>query len=195
MRSVISSRVFSPAHEVRSQSAANQHRVVIAYGHRMGDLVGDEDHSEAALAGLQHDAQDVRGLLYAKSRSRFVKDQHPGAKMHRPRDGQRLPLAAGEAADQPVAVIYPRDAESSHRLHRGFIGSFAVEDLEGAETLGWLDADEERPSDGHQRKGSAELMHRGDALICGVLGGSRRRLARHPCRFRPKSACAPPRGS
>ena len=114
------------AHEVRSQSSANKHGVVIAYGHRMGDLVGDEDHSEAALAGLQHDAQDVRGLLYAKSRSRFVKDQHPGAKMHRPRDGQRLPLAAGEAADQPVAVIYARDPEflepPSPRFHWQFCG-------------------------------------------------------------------------
>ena len=102
------------AHEVRSQGAADQHRVVIADGHRMGNLVGDEDHGEPALAGLQDDAQHVRSLLHAKRRSGFVEDQHPGAKMHRPRDGQRLPLAAREAADQSVAVIDPRDAEFLH---------------------------------------------------------------------------------
>ena len=158
------------AHEVRSQGAADQHCVVIADGHRMGDLVGDEDHCEASLAGLQDYAQHVRSLLHPKRRGGFVEDQHPGSKMNRPRDRERLPLAAREAADQSVAVIDPRDPESLNRLHRGFIGSLAVEDLEGAKTLSWLDTDEERPSDGHQRKGSAELMDRGDAFICGVLG-------------------------
>ncbi len=83
--------------------------------------------------------------------------------MHRAGDGERLPFAAGKPADQAVAVIDAGDAEFLHRLHGDFVGFFAVVDPEGPETLGGFCTDEEGAADAHQRKGSAELVHGGNA--------------------------------
>ena len=69
---------------------------------------------EPLLAGLQDDAQHVRRLLHAERRGRLVEDQDAGAEVDRPRDGQRLALAARQAADQAVAVVDAGDAELAH---------------------------------------------------------------------------------
>ena len=50
--------------EVGGQGAADEHREMIADGHRVDDLVGDEDHREAALArppGAPFSSQPVIG--------------------------------------------------------------------------------------------------------------------------------------
>jgi hypothetical protein len=114
---------------------------------------------------LQDDSQHVRGLFDAERGGWLIEDQHAGAEMHRPGNRQRLPLAAGKAANQALAVVDAGDAEFLHGSHRRFVGGLTVEDLERAEALGRLDADEERTSDRHQRKGASELMNRGDAAV------------------------------
>ena len=43
--------------------------------------------------------QDHRRLFDAERRRRLVQDQHLGPEVDGPRDGHRLPLAAGERAD------------------------------------------------------------------------------------------------
>ena len=62
-------------------------------------------------AWLHDDPQDVARLLDAERRRGLVEDQHAGAEMDRAGDGERLALAAREAADQAVAVVDAGDAE------------------------------------------------------------------------------------
>src|SRR4051794_16175031 len=62
--------------EIGRQGAAYQHGIVVAYGHRVGDLVGDEDHREPAFSGFKNNAQHVRRLLHTQSGGRLVEDQN-----------------------------------------------------------------------------------------------------------------------
>ncbi|MNV35070.1 hypothetical protein D3C71_1265060 [compost metagenome] len=135
---------------------------MVADGDGMGDLMGDEDHRDPPLACFQHDAQNVGRLFHAQRCRRLVKDENTCAKMHRAGDGERLPFAAGEPADQAVAVIDAGDTEFLHGLDGDFIGFLAVVNPEGPETFGRFGANEEGAADAHQRKGSAELMNSGN---------------------------------
>ncbi len=128
MRSVISSRDFSPLLEVGRLGAFDEDREVVPDRESVDDVVSDEDDRDALLARLQDDAENVRRLLDAERSGRLVEDQHAGAKMHRSGDRQGLTLTAGQAADEAVAVVDARDPEVPHRLDRDFVGALAVED-------------------------------------------------------------------
>ena len=97
-------RLFTLA-EIRRLRPTDEHREVIANGHRVDDVVGDEDHREPAPSRLKHDSQDVSGLLHAERRGRFVEDKDAGPEMDRASDRKRLPFTPGEPAYQPIAVI------------------------------------------------------------------------------------------
>ena len=90
--------------EVGGLGGADQNGEVVPDGQGVGHLVGAKDHRDAAAAGFEYDAQDVGGFFHAEGCGGLVEDQHGGAKVDGTRDGQSLTLAAGEAADQPVAV-------------------------------------------------------------------------------------------
>src|SRR5690349_5558015 len=68
-------------------------------------VVRDEDDAEARVTCrrgvLQHDA----GLLDAEGGGRLVEDEHAGAEVDRPGDGDTLALTAGEVADGLVDVL------------------------------------------------------------------------------------------
>jgi hypothetical protein len=61
--------------------------------HCVHHLMSDEGHRQSSPFYLVHDAQDVGGLLDAKCRNRFVKEQHAGTKVNCAGDGRRLPLS------------------------------------------------------------------------------------------------------
>ena len=170
MRSVISSRVFSPLRKSAALDAFDEDRKVVPDSQGVDDIVGDEDDRDALLPRLQDDAQNVRRFLDAKRGGRLVEDQHAGAKVDGAGDRKGLTLAAGQAADQAVAIIDARDAELTRLADSDLVGALAVEDSERPPALGRLGADEERASDAHERKRPAELVHRRDAMLAGVAG-------------------------
>ena len=90
-----------------------------AVADRMGvvRVVGDEDHAHASLARLGDVAKHHAGLLHPERRGRLVEDEHPGAEMDRPRDGDGLALPARERADR-LRRIAQRDAEMPQLLLR-----------------------------------------------------------------------------
>lgn len=67
---------------------------MVADGHRVHHLVGDEHDREATALGFVDDAEDMGRLLDAKRGSRLIEDEDAGAEMHSAGDGERLPLAA-----------------------------------------------------------------------------------------------------
>ena len=77
---------------------------------------------DALLPRLQDDAQHVGRLLDAERGGRLVEDQDARAEVHRARNREGLALAARQSADQPIAVVDPRDPEFAHRPDRDFVG-------------------------------------------------------------------------
>ena len=65
----------------------------------VGQVVGDEDDAEPALAQAADEAEHLRGLRDAERGGGLVEDHEPGLTEHRARDRDRLALAAGEHAD------------------------------------------------------------------------------------------------
>ena len=92
--------------EIGGNRATDQHRKMVADGHRMCHLMGDKDHSEATSTCLQHDPQDVRRFLDAKCRGRLIKDQYAWLRSVRP---GRLPA---------IGARHPTDRRSAGRRHR-----------------------------------------------------------------------------
>ena len=78
-----------------SDGAADQHCEVVADCHGVRDLVGNENHGESAPLGLVDDAEDVRRLLDAEGRCRFVEDENASAEIDSTRDRERLAFTAG----------------------------------------------------------------------------------------------------
>ena len=112
IRSVISSRVFSPLRK----SAATAPRISTAKWSPTAIAcvtwwVMKITASPRRLASITIRSTWV-ACLTPERRRRLVEDQHAGAEVDRPRDGERLALAARQAADQPVAVVDAGDAEA-----------------------------------------------------------------------------------
>jgi hypothetical protein len=63
IRSLISSRVFSPPAEICRLGASDEDGEVVADSQRIDDVVGDEDDGDAPLACLQNDTQNVSRLF------------------------------------------------------------------------------------------------------------------------------------
>ena len=91
--------------EIGCDCTAYQHGEMVAHGHGVHHLMGDEYDGKAALLGLIHDAQDVGGLFDAKGGGGLIQDQDAGAKVDGTGDRQRLTLASRQATDQAVAVV------------------------------------------------------------------------------------------
>ena len=96
--------------EVGGKGTADEDGEVVAHGHGVGDVVGDQDDRDALLPRLHDDAQHVGGFLDAERCGRLVEDQHVGAEVDGPADRQRLALTAGKPANQTVSVGDPGDA-------------------------------------------------------------------------------------
>ena len=110
----------------------------------------------------------MRRFLDAERGCRLVQDQHAGAKMDGAGNGQRLALAARQAADKPVAIVDAGNAKVLHRLDGNVVGAPVVEAFERSPALGRLFAHEERASDAHQRERAAKLVDGGNAIVAGI---------------------------
>ena len=105
------------ARERAGRAAAVEHGEPVADRVGVAHVVGDEDDADALLAQPRHVAQHHRGLPHPERRGRLVEDQHPGAEIDRPRDRQRLPLAARHGADRLLDVAHV-DADLHHLVVR-----------------------------------------------------------------------------
>ena len=152
-----------------ARPAAGQDRERVADRQRVLDVVGDEDHPEAPVAGRDRVAQDDRGLLDAERRGRFVEDQDPRAEVLGARDGEGLAFAARQRADQLVGVA-DLDPDVLHLLAGDPRRLVTVEALERREPLGRLVAEEEVAADAHQRHHRQVLVDRRDAGVERVAG-------------------------
>ena len=99
-----SSRVDLALRVVADHPAAVEEHEAVADREGVVRVVGDEDHADAALARLEDVLEHDARLLDAERRGRLVEDQHARAEVDRPRDRDRLPLAARERADRLVRV-------------------------------------------------------------------------------------------
>ena len=115
------------------------------------------------LLALIDKPQNGRGFFDAKSRSRLVEDQHFRAEIHRSADRDNLALAAGQSADQLVAVAHPGDAKFPYLLERDAVASLGVEPTERRASLFQLRAKKEIASHAHERNRSHLLVDGGDA--------------------------------
>ena len=79
-----------------------------------------------ALDELEH----LLRLRDAERRGRLVEDHEPGVPHHRARDGDRLPLAAGEGRDRLADRADRRHREALHRLGRLGLHHRLLEPLE-----------------------------------------------------------------
>lgn len=85
--------------------------------------------SRAAL--LVHVRNTWVACLTPKGCGRLVQNEDSRAEVYAPGDGKRLAFAAGQAADQPVAVGDPGDAHVLHEaLDRDGVRTLAIIDLE-----------------------------------------------------------------
>src|SRR2546429_7840804 len=105
-------------------------------------VVGDEDHRDATVPGLEDVLEDDAGLLDAERRRRLVEDQHAGAEVHGPRDRDRLALAPGERPDRLVGIA-DVDAHLLELAADDPLRGRGVEPLQRPEALAWLRSEEE----------------------------------------------------
>src|ERR1700677_1745861 len=106
--------------------ALDEHDKVVAGGHRVMRIVRDEDDAHALVLGVIDKPQNGRRLFDAKSRGRLIEDQHFRAEIHRSADRDYLTLAAGQSADQLIAISHAGDAEFSYLFERDAVASFGV---------------------------------------------------------------------
>src|SRR4029453_8429180 len=161
---------------VRSEAlAAVEDHEAVADRIRVMRVVGDEDHRDSALAGLEDVLQDDARLLDTECGRRLVEDQHPGAEVDGTGDGDGLPLAAGQRSHRLIGVpdvdahLVQLDPDDPLRL-RG------VEPLQRRYTLARLGAQEEIPPDRHQRHHREIPIDRRDPPGARVPGGRERNL-------------------
>ena len=73
------------------------------------------------IAGAADRLKHVAGLANRQRRGGLVEQEHLGAEMHRPGDGDRLPLAAGQRPDRLLGRTNPRQS----KLRNSGAGFFA----------------------------------------------------------------------
>src|SRR5438128_4230502 len=103
----------------------------------MLDVVGDEDDAQTLRPGPDHMAQDDGCFLDPKRGRWLVEDEHPRPKIFGSCDGQGLPLATGQCADE-LARVADLDPDLEHLVGRDLAGAGDVEAAERTEAGGWL---------------------------------------------------------
>ncbi len=129
-------------------------------------VVGDQDHTEAGVAGRGDVLEDHTGLLDAEGRGRLVEYEDLRPEIDGAGDGHALPLAAGEGADGLVDVAQV-DAHAQQLGAGGPAHELHVEAAQGAAALRRLGAEEEVAPDGHQRDDGEVLVDGRDAVVEG----------------------------
>ena len=152
------------ARERAGRAAAVEHGEPIADRVGVAHVVGDEDDADALLAQPRHVAQHHRGLPHPERRGRLVEDQHPRPEIDRPRDRQRLPLAAGHGADRLLDVAHV-DADLHHLVVRQSARLGLAEPFEQAVVADRLAPHEEVAHHRHQRHQAQVLVDGRDAQI------------------------------
>src|ERR1700722_457229 len=143
--------------------ALDEHDKVVAGGHRVMRIVRDEDDAYALVLGVIDKPENGRRLFDAKSRGRLIEDQDFGAEIHRSADRDNLALAAGQGADQLIAIPHSGDAELPYLLECDAVAALGVEPAERRTSLFQLRAEEEIAAHAHQRNRSHLLVNGGDA--------------------------------
>jgi len=154
--------------KVGSLGAADEHGAVVTNREGVDHIVGDGDDGDALLARLQHDLEDMSRLFDAKRSGWLVQDEYTGAKVHCPRNRKRLSLAAGEAADQTIAVVDARNAQVAHGTDGDLVGALAVVYAERSPAFRGFGSREERTPDAHKRKCAAKLVDGRNAALAGL---------------------------
>src|SRR6202167_1040759 len=112
-------------------------------------IVRNEDDAHALVLGVIDKPQNGRRLFDAKSRGRLIEDEHFRAEIHRSADRDYLTLAAGQSADQLIAIPHAGDAEFSYLLERDAVAALGVEPAEWRTSLFQLRAEEEIAAHAH----------------------------------------------
>src|SRR5258706_1920549 len=152
------------AAERAARPPAGQDRERIADRQRVLDVVGDEDHPEALVAGRDRVAEHERRLLDAERRGRLVEDQDARTEILGAGDREGLALAAGQGPNQLFGVA-DVDADVLHLLAGDRRRLRAVESAERPEPDRRLVAEEEVPADAHQRHDRQVLVDRRDPRV------------------------------
>ena len=82
--------------------AAVEHHEAVGDVVDMMDVVADEQDRAAARANRADEAEHLLGLGQRQRRGRLVKDDQIGIVVDGPRDGDALPLATGELANDRI---------------------------------------------------------------------------------------------
>src|SRR3984885_15282614 len=98
-------------------------------------IVRDEDDAYALVLGVIDKPENGRRLFDAKSRGRLIEDQDFGAEIHRSADRDNLALAAGQSADQLIAIPHSGDAEFSYLVDHDSVAALSVEPAEWLTSL------------------------------------------------------------
>ena len=89
------------------------------------DVVADEEDADALGLELLDKLADLRGLGRPQRRGRLVQDEDAGVEMDRPRDRDRLALAAGERGHRLLEAaeigVEPPHHLARLRFHRGVV--------------------------------------------------------------------------
>ena len=89
--------------------------------------MGDDDDAEPVLGQAPDEIEHLAGLGDAEGRGGLVEDDELRVPHHRLRDGDRLPLAPGQAGDPLANRPERRDGEAVERLARGTLHRRLVE--------------------------------------------------------------------
>ena len=98
-------------------------------------VVRHEHDAEALLAEALDEVEHLAGLRDAERRGRLVEDDELGVPHDRLGDGDRLPLAAGQAGDRLADGADRRDRQVGERLGRPLLHVDLVEPAEPVELL------------------------------------------------------------
>ena len=93
-------------------------------------VVGDDHDREALLAETADEREHLLGLGDTERCGRLVQDHELGVPLHRLRDRDRLPLAAGERGDRLADRVDRRDGEGLQRLGRPLLHDRLLQALE-----------------------------------------------------------------
>ena len=102
--SASSSRVVSAVRRSRHHLAVTHHIDRVGHRHDLAQLVGDQDHGDAAVAQRAQDVEQLVGFLRGQHRARLVEDQDAGAAIQHLHDLDALLLADRQVADQRIRV-------------------------------------------------------------------------------------------
>src|SRR5439155_13130759 len=103
---------------------------------------------------------------------------HAGAEVKGTGDGESLPLATGEGADQLIAAGHPVDPELAQAADGDGACFLDVETPKQAAPDGWLRRQDKVAGNAHQGERSDLLIDRGNAALASIARtGERHRVA------------------